>query len=124
MIVTCQEGNRSFDFSLDKNALSKCIEDHFLNSKDSFFKETEFAKSLADLTANRFSGKTETVKGLNSKLKVFFHDLRRPKSQPFGNQQFYTPLRLLIKEALIICEKNLSVQLSPAIPFSQTNDMK
>lgn len=68
--MTINQGNEFLVFGQNKLELAKCIKEKFLNSGRQY-KQNEFVKTVADLTARRFHGKILAKNDFAKKL-IFF----------------------------------------------------
>lgn len=116
--VASQEDGTIYDFRVDKNVLSKCIENYLLNCGDSYYKEAGFAEVVADLAANRFHEQVLTKKIFPIRRNSFNYDLSKKKLLLFKNYEFYETLRGHIRDALNFCNDKLNHRLETVPTFT------
>lgn len=107
-----------YEFTQDKNALSKCIEDRLLNFAHY---DQEIAKFVADLTAKKFSGETVEKIYFFRRVNNFFRILRSRISNLFQFNQLQESLHWSVRYALIDCAESNQIPIFGYEPLELAN---
>lgn len=103
----------TYEYSMDSNAVSKCIEDYLLNfTDDPYYRENiGVTKVIVDLATKRFSGKTREKRDLFKNVYDFYDSVRCFKSDLFRDSQVHELLQWAIKDALVDCAESNQVPI-------------